>query len=123
MAPRILLSTTVGWPSAPRIAGAFACVGCEVHALHPWGAIVAESYHLAESHIYDPLRRARSLATAIEAAEPDLIVPLDDRATTHLLKAHAAGQHSDLIARSLGRPQAFPDAMSRAGFVAAARDI
>src|SRR5215510_375134 len=102
MAPRILLATTVRWASAPRIAGAFACVGCEVHVVHPKGAMVAESYHVAESHPYDPLRRSASLSVAIASVKPDLVVPLDDRATALLAAMHESGEHVDLIARSLG---------------------
>jgi hypothetical protein len=123
MVTRVLLSTTVHWPSAARLASAFAAVGAQVHALFPGGHVSARSRFVAGRHIYNPLLALPSLALAIEESCPDLIVPCDDRAVRHLLALHGRNPGSDvgsLIAYSLGRVESYATLFSRSGFVAAA---
>ncbi|MGZ6022032.1 MAG: ATP-grasp domain-containing protein [Rhizomicrobium sp.] len=123
MVPRILLSTTVQWPSGARLAGAFATVGAQVDALYPAGHVKAKSRFVSGHHIYNPLFPLPSLARAIEAASPDLIVPCDDRAVRQLLALYHRNPHSDagsLIAFSLGRIESYPALFSRSSFIAAA---
>jgi hypothetical protein len=123
MVPRILLSTTVQWPSGARLAGAFAAVGVQVDALYPAGHVKAKSRFVSGHHIYNPLFPLPSLARAIEAASPDLIVPCDDRAVRQLLALYHRNPHSDagsLIAFSLGRIESYPALFSRSSFIAAA---
>ncbi len=122
MTQRILLTTTVKWPSAAYLAGAFASLGCPVEALFPHGHVLAVSRHLSRSHVYHPLCQAASFAAAIAAAKPDLIIPCDDRAVSLLLSLHAsAPELSALLERSLGRSASYPVMMARSSAIAAAR--
>jgi hypothetical protein len=123
MSAKILLATTVRWPSAGRLGGAFAAVGCEVAALLPSGHPAARSRYFARTHAYRPLAGVTSLLEAVQQGFPDLIVALDDRATALLLRAQkGAPKHvAALIARSLGNPENYPGLMSRSGFIEAAR--
>jgi len=122
MTRRILLATSVNWPSAARLAGAFAAFGCAVEAVFPRGHVLGASRYLARAHLYRPLRPLSSFAAAIKAAEPDLIVPCDDRAVTHLLALGAAAPtFLPLLTRSLGALRSYPTMMRRSDAVAAAR--
>ncbi|MGH6872438.1 MAG: ATP-grasp domain-containing protein [Rhizomicrobium sp.] len=122
--PRILLSTTVRWPAAARLAGALAESGCAVDALHPADHPLAESRYPRARHPYRPLAPLRSLAAAIEASQPDLIVACDDRAAAHLHALHSTAPRDirARIERSLGDPEGYAPLASRSGFVTAARE-
>jgi len=120
MANRILLAATVGWPSAARYAAGFAAAGCTVDALSPADAIVRKSRYVCGHHTYNPLFPGRSLRAAIAKSDPDLIVPCDDRAVSHLL-ALQEDASSALIERSLGAPANYPLLLSRHGSLAALR--
>jgi len=123
MTAKILLATTVRWPSAGRLAGAFASTNCSVSALLPSDHPAGRSRYFQRTYAYRPLAPVRSLLDAIKQAHPDLVVCLDDRATGLLLRAAAmAPKHVvDLIARSLGRVENYAMLMSRSGFIDAAR--
>jgi predicted ATP-grasp superfamily ATP-dependent carboligase len=72
----------------------------------------------------------RSLRAAIDAAQPDLVIPCDDLATTHLHHLHALASRSAtdlpnisaLLERSLGNPAYFSDVDSRNAFMSLARE-
>jgi ATP-grasp domain-containing protein len=119
MSPRVLLTTTVRWPSAARLAAAFAQVGAEVEALLPIGHVAGKSRFVARRHDYDPIVPGRSLRCAVARAEPDLVVPCDDRALAHLLNLRAPL----LLERSLGRVENYPALMSRCDLIAEARGL
>jgi len=124
MAQKILLATTVKWPSAPRLAGAFAALGCRVDAVFAPGHMLQVSRYLGRGYAYRPLRPLSSLAAAIAAAKPDLIVPCDDRAVSHLVALHASTREEEMVAllrRSLGRIESYPLLMSRSRAIAAAQ--
>src|SRR5580692_7236720 len=111
---RILLTASLKWPAAARLAGAFAALGAEVEAFAPRGHAIAASRHVARSHIYQPLRALSGLRRAIESGTPDLIVPCDDRAVRHLLALHEiAPSLAPLIEYSLGRPEFYTQMFSR----------
>ncbi len=120
MAPCVLLLTTVNWPSAARLAGAFAAVGAEVAALFPAGHVLAHSRFLKTRHAYSPLAPLTSVARAIARSAPDLVVPCDDRALSLLLPL--AGTQ-EVVARSLGAPQAYATLTARSAFIDAARAL
>lgn len=122
MPVKVLLATTVRWPSAGRLAGAFAQAGCTIEALLPSEHPAQHSRYFARVHSYRPMSGLASLLDALNLAEPDLVVPLDDRATGLLLRAHAQGPAdvSMLIERSFGNVDSYPALMSRSGFLAAA---
>ncbi|MBU6299784.1 MAG: ATP-grasp domain-containing protein [Alphaproteobacteria bacterium] len=122
MTQRILLATTVKWPSAAYLAGAFASLGCRVEALFPRGHVLAASRHVSRAHGYHPLRSSASFAAAVAAAKPDIVVPCDDRAVTLLLSLRpSTPDFSALLERSLGRIESYPVMMARSGAIAAAR--
>lgn len=122
MSARILLATTVIWPSAARLAGAFAESGATVEAIFPAGHMLGQSRYLSGTHRHAPLFPLRSLASAITRAEPDLVVPCDDRATAQLLAlARGAPRHAPLIERSFGSTEAYSDLIARSIFIQAAR--
>lgn len=120
MGKNILLATTVDWPSAAYLARAFASLGCWVEAVYPRGHVLGLSRYLGAAHAYRPLNPRASLAAAIAAAEPDLIVPCDDRAVTHLLSLQA--QFAPLLIRSLGRLDSYPLMMERSRAMAIAEE-
>lgn len=120
MAPRILLVTTVNWPSAARLASAFAGVGAHVEAVFPAGHVIAGSRFICGLHRYTALAPLTSIARAIAAAKPDLVVPCDDRAVAQLVRLDRGAMH-EVIARSLGAPQNYPSLIARGAFIDAAR--
>ncbi|HEY0105674.1 MAG TPA: ATP-grasp domain-containing protein [Rhizomicrobium sp.] len=124
MSLRVLLTTTVCWPSGARLVGAFARVGAHVEALLPAGHVAAQSRYLAARHPYDPLFPRASLRRALADAAPDLIVPCDDRALAHLLDAaRRLPGAADIVVRSLGAPQAYRQLVARSAFIEAARAL
>ena len=123
MARRILLYATLGWPSAARYAGGFHAAGCEVHAVSPDGAPVRLSRYVAGNHGYNPLKPLGSLRRAIAACSPELIIPCDDRAVSHLVRLYqaetrkkgTASKIGALVSRSLGAPGNYARVISRSG--------
>ena len=123
--------SSMGWPSVARLASGFAQAGMAVEALAPPGAVVIASRYLDRWHRYRALRPLSSLASAIAAAAPDLLVCCDDRAVAHVLTLHrrarAQGERgaavAKLIERSLGHPRVYRRMISRDGFMAEARGL
>ncbi len=122
MRQKILLTTTVDWPSAARLAGAFALLGAGVEALCPRGHVLGVSRYPERIHPYRPLHPLTSLARAVEAAEPDRIVPCDDRALAQLLALSAGDPGlTALMTRSLGCIDSYPLMLARSTSIALAR--
>ena len=118
---KILLATTVTWPSAARLAGAFATFGCRVEAVFPRAHVLGVSRYVSRAHSYRPLASQASLAAALEAAEPDIVIPCDHRALACLLSLHDAGcDPYATIARSLGCVASYPSMMTRSRSIAIA---
>ncbi len=118
MRTKILLFTTVKWPSAARLAGAFSNLGAAVAAVFPRGHMLGFSRYLGAAYRYRPLDGANSVAAALRAAEPDWVVPCDDRALTLLLSLTS---FTGLLERSLGPLEAYGVLLARAPSIAAAR--
>ncbi len=123
MIPRVLLVTTVNWPSAARLASAFAGAGARVEALFPAGHVCAQSRFLSGAHLYSPYFPVAALGDAIAKAQPDLIVPCDDRALGLLRTAYARDIAAAPIARSLGDMGSYATLVSRDAFIAEAREL
>lgn len=125
MAPRILVTTTVRWPSAARVAAAFAECGAEAEALFPDDSPLSLGGMIARAHRYHPLWPLRSLRRAIERSEPDLIVPCDDRAVMQLVALHGLVDSDSPVAGaieySLGEPRNYPFLTARSRFLSAMR--
>ena len=104
---------------------ALAAAGCTVDALCPARHPLGRMRVVRTTHTYRGLMPLKSLADAISATAPDLIVPGDDLATAHLQrlyereKRRADGGRSvcELIERSLGSSESFPIVYARAAFM------
>jgi hypothetical protein len=77
---------------------------------------------------YNAFRPVDSLAAALRAADPHVVVPCDDRAVQHLHQLHARARTTpggskivELIERSLGAPGSFPIVSSRYHLLEVAR--
>jgi hypothetical protein len=86
---RVLLFSTMRWPFAAQLAGAFAALGARVEALCPAGSPLALSRHIGTAHPYHALSPMRSLARA-EAGGPGLVIPCDDPAAELLARRRGA---------------------------------
>jgi hypothetical protein len=129
MKPTILIVTTSRWFPTARLAMALAGAGCQVDAVCPSGHPLSRMYAVRRSHAYRGLMPLNSFAAAIAAVKPDLIVPGDDLATSHLHDLHAREQARgasgrwvcELIERSLGAAASFPVVYARSAFADIAR--
>jgi hypothetical protein len=127
MPAKVLLLSSVGWPSVARLAAGFAHAGCSVDALAPAGAAITASRYLARHHRYRALFPLASMSSAIQAAAPQLLACCDDRALAQLLGLYRRRRAHDrslreLIEASLGNPSAIPRLISRNGFMKEARE-
>jgi ATP-grasp domain len=126
--PTVLLTNTSWWPCAARMAMVLGNLGCNVSAVCPTkGHPLLKTRAVRRIFPYSALRPVTSLISAIEAVDPDIIVPCDDRAVTHLHQAYSrcagtsASNVSSLIERSLGSPASYSvvsaryNLMTRAG--------
>ena len=129
-APGILLTATLRWPIAARLAIAFADMGCVVEAACPRQHPVARTSAVRKTHGYSALGPLLSLRAAIRAAAPDLVIPCDDNAAVHLHQLFLSTTGDDpasnalrvLLVRSLGRPAACALATARGDFMALAAE-
>ena len=126
MGPRILLVTTVNWPSSARLAGAFAGVGAHVEALFPPGHVKGKSRFVQGRHFYSPYFPQASLTAALARSRPDLVVPCDDRALEMLRTLYAQTPSkavAGLIERSLGNIASYRTLTARSDFIDSARAL
>jgi ATP-grasp domain len=120
--PRILLADTNRGPVSARLAVAFSRIGSEVAAIcpipgHPIQKAVGRQ-HIFHYSGFHPLT---SLKAAIEAFDPDIVVPTCDRSVRHLHELHSLSQSkriserrtATLIERSLGPSESFQVVSSR----------
>jgi len=127
--PTILLASTNNWLSPVRIAGTFSDLGCSVYAVCPPHNALVVSSAVQRAHRYRSFQPLHSIKTAIETANPDLVVPCDDLATAHLHAIYEREGHNgersaiaDLLLRSLGSPAGYSIIDSRQQFLAIARE-
>lgn len=128
--PAVLLTATLRWPIAARLAIAFANLGCRVEAVCPRQHPAAMTRAVRKTYPYTVLAPLASLRAAIGSAKPDFIIPCDDTAATHLLQLYVrAGEARSpqnalraLIARSLGSPEACALATERGRLMALAAE-
>lgn len=109
------------WIPPARLAIALSRAGFTVKVVCPPRHPVRATSVLREAYDYSALAPLRSLARAIAAAKPDLIVPCDDPATQQLHRLYhhevANGKAREglcsLIERSLGSPESFSKVYAR----------
>ena len=119
MYPTVLLTNTSWWPCAARMAMVFEKLGCSVSAVCPTaGHPLLKTKAVRRILPYSAINPVSSLISAIEAVDPDIVIPCDDRAVEHLHELHARCQGvspniSSLIERSLGSPASYPVVSAR----------
>jgi hypothetical protein len=130
-APNILLTDTNRWPAPARLAIGLASVGCNVSAICPTpGHPLLKTHAVRQTFSYSGLRPLDSLQSAIETAEPQIIIPCDDRSVRHLhelylrarIQGEAGSKLAALIERSLGSPKSYPVVSSRYDLLDIARE-
>ena len=126
MFAKVLLLSSVGWPSVARLAAGFAHASSAVEALAPAGAAITASRYLSGWHRYSALSPVSAMRRAIARSRPDLLVACDDRALAQLLLLYKSEREGstigELVRRSLGEPDAIPRLICRSGFIAEARN-
>src|ERR1700761_1417270 len=85
---KILLVSATAWPACAKLAIAFLHHGCTVEVVcapdHPLTYLKG----IRKRYPYRPWTSLKSLLFAIQASEPDLVVPCDDGAVRQLHKLH-----------------------------------
>jgi ATP-grasp domain len=131
MAPKVLLTDSSVWPGAARLAIELSKVGCDVSALCPIpGHPLRKVRGVRKTFSYSSLRPVDALMAAIEATEPQIVIPCDDRAVEHLHELHTyarrpgitGGRIAPLVERSLGSPESYPIVSSRYDLLSLARE-
>ena len=130
MKPTVLVAATSRWFPAARLAMAMAQAGCVVEAVCPPRHPLCQTSAVQRTHTYQGLAPLMSLAHAIGASKPYLIIPGDDLATRHLHQLYrresARGEKGAelcaLIERSFGSPESFPIVYERASFMRIAQE-
>jgi len=122
--PRVLLCATMWWPASARLAMAFLRHGCRVSAVCPPGHPLRFVTGIESLHTYKRLNTIASLAAAIRAVGPSLIVPCDDGAVWQLHELHATeAEFRPLIEHSLGAKEAYPTLQKRGDLLKAAVEL
>lgn len=129
-APRILLTETSRWPSTALLALDLAKAGSDVSAVCPTRHPMLKTRVVRQTFHYSGFCPLDSLARAIEATNPHIIIPCDDRAVGHLHELHArargvgisGSKMAALIEKSLGSPESYPTVSSRYDFLRIARE-
>ena len=127
---KILLTATSRWPCGARLLIGFSSVGHVVSIVCPVGHPSRTVRVVHKTFPYKPLAPLDSLAEAIEAAKPDIIVPCDDLGVRHLHQLHANKRARSapevdiqaLIVRSLGPPESYATVASRYMLLKIARE-
>ena len=130
MKPTVLIATTTRWIPTARLAVSLANAGFVIDAVCPSKHPLANTDAIRQTYSYRGLDPLTSFADAISAANPDLIVPGDDRATQHLhlLYVHERRKGDSgkpicaLIERSLGASENFPVLYARTKFIQSAQE-
>ena len=128
---KVLLTDTNRWALAARLAIGLSEAGCEVSAICPTpGHALLKTRAVQRTFNYSGFRPLESLIAAIDAVDPDLIVPSCDRGVEHLHELYALSQTQGpqgqrlaaLIERSLGSPASHSIVGSRFELLALARE-
>jgi hypothetical protein len=97
-------------------------MGCAVSAVYPAsGHPLSKTRAIQRRFRYSAVDPTGSLRTAMEALDPDIVIPCDDRAVRDLHELHArelserpsGSKVSALIEESLGSPESYPVVSSR----------
>jgi hypothetical protein len=129
--PTVLLTDTNRWATPTRLAIGLSRAGCIVSAVcSPQGHPLSKTRVVRETFPYSGLRPLESLTAAIEATNPQIILPCDDRGVEHLHELHGRATRlgasgidlARLIERSLGPPESYPIVSARYDLLRLARE-
>jgi len=122
--PAVLLAATLRWPLSARLAMRFLAYGCRVSAICPTGHFLRCVNGLDKVFPYRGLPSLDSLENAIRAANPDIVIPCDDRVVwqLHELYTRKPDLHP-LIEVSLGTANSFEIVECRDRLLDTARDL
>ncbi len=118
------MAVSTWWPASARLAIALARSGCVVAAMCPRGHPLRYVSGVRQVYNVRGLSSRSSLLAAIQAADPDFVIPCDDRIVSQLHELFSL--HSELrplIQDSLGDPQLFHIADSRSRLLRIATDL
>jgi len=102
--PGVLLAATLWWPLSAKLATRFLAYGCRVSAICPPGHMLRYVPGIDAIHRYRAFDSRASLADALDAAKPDIVIPCDDRVVWQLHELHERRPDlRPLIESSLGR--------------------
>lgn len=127
--PKVLLADTNRWDLGARLAIGLSQIGCTVSAVCPsHGHALLVTHVVKRTFPYRASNPLEALRAAIDAVDPDIVIPSCDRSIEHLhqlyglaLKQGAAGQRIvRLIERSLGNPSGYRTITSRYDLLALA---
>ena len=114
MQPKVVIAASSWWPLAAKIAVSLLEHGCEVEAVCAPGHPLRYVRGISRYHHYSRLRSLESLAGALRAASPEVIIPCDDGVVLQLHQLY--DEQPDLrtvISRSLGEAKNFAVVASR----------
>lgn len=119
--PKVLLVSTFSWTTAGRLAVALDEAGFVVDAVGPSNSIIHGLDAVRRGHRLSLTRPLRSIARAIEAGNPDLVIPSDDPSRQALNRLYDLADPSTrrgavtraCLARSLGPPETYDEVYSR----------
>ena len=121
-APVVLLADTSRYATPARMAIALAAAGASVDAVcPPRDHCLRKTRAVRKIHPHSWYEPLDALEAAIEASNPEIVIPCDDRSVQDLHELYCRASKSgaakkpvaDLIARSLGPPASFPTVLSR----------
>ncbi len=122
MTIKVLLTNTDRWSTPARLAIGLSSAGCNISAVCPTrGHPLLKTRAVRQTFRYSGLHPLESLKAAIEATNPQIIIPCDDRGVEHLHELHARARTlgtagnaiADLIEFSLGSPENYSIVSSR----------
>jgi hypothetical protein len=130
MAPNVLLTDTNRWSGPARLAIGLSKAGCNISAVCPARHPLLKTRVVRQTFPYSAFRPLESLVAAIEATDPEIIIPCDDRGVQHLHELHAherslgtsGSSMAALIERSLGSPESYPIVSTRYDLLRIARE-
>jgi ATP-grasp domain len=129
MSPKILLVATNRWFATARLAMAFQRAGIGVDIVCPGRHPIQATTAVGTTYSFRGLFPLASIRSAILSARPDMVIPCDDLARSHLHLIHTqcsqgSSQNrafSALLERSLGDPSHFSLIESRSALMQLAR--
>lgn len=129
---KILLLASERWVSTARLALALSSFGCKVELMAQRAHPALQSRVVSGSYRYNVLRPIESILNAIRAAQPDVVIPVDELCVLHLVELREAAQASSgaeaeaiqrLLEASGDRPETMALGRSRTALLQLAKGL